>query len=148
MSELEPLGFKSGVTDVSTFSNFAVSRRRLTSAEQTVYDEAAVTWAQLQHRQKQALYIQLTDGQLAQTANEVFLRTALAIKEQAAGLEDPEIAAVARVFRRELITEMSNHQMAYYRTTAMKFAEALSEPLTPPVHLQGFWQRVAAAMAG
>jgi len=54
---------------------------------------------------------------------------------------------LARAFRRELITEMGKHQMAYYRTTAMKFAEVLSEPLTPPIRPQGFWQRVGAALA-
>jgi len=83
MGELEPLGFRPGATDVSEFSNFAVTRRRLTPAEQQVYDEAAVTWAMLRTREQQALYVALTDGQLAQTANEVFLRTATAIKEQA-----------------------------------------------------------------
>jgi len=146
MSELEPLEFKANVPDITSFSTFAVRRRSFTPAEQAVYNEADSTWAMLSEREKVALYIHLVDGRFAKTVNQVFLETAINVKAQARDIDDPEIASLAESFRRELLTEHANHQMAYYRTTAMKFTEVLSEPLTPPIRPQGFLERIAAAL--
>lgn len=138
--------------DITSFSNFAVPRRTLSPTEQAVYDEAAVTWAMLAERQQQVLYVQLLDGRLAERANQVFLQTASSIKAQAAGIKDPEIQSLAQRFRQKLITEHANHQLAYYRTAAMRFTETLGAPMRPPTPppapRYGFLQRVAAALEG